>query len=116
MITNSRLSETTWILRKAFKNKRAPIWKHLENELANSRSHTSEVNISKLSNVTKEDETIVVPGKILGSGRIGHKLTVCAFSMSQSAAKKINNSGGKIITIEELTQSCPEGKGVRIIG
>ena len=83
MITKNISSETTWVLRKAFKNKRAPIWKHLENELANSESHASEVNISKLASVTKEGETIVVPGKILGSGRINHKLTVCAFSMSQ---------------------------------
>ncbi|MGA7900893.1 MAG: 50S ribosomal protein L18e [Nitrososphaeraceae archaeon] len=116
MITKNISSETTWVLRKAFKNKRAPIWKHLENELANSRSHASKVNISKLASVTKEGETIVVPGKILGSGRINHKLTVCAFSMSQKAAKKLNDCGGKIVTIADLTQSYPEGKGVRIIG
>ena len=116
MITKNISSETTWVLRKAFKNKRAPIWKHLENELANSGSHASEVNISKLASVTKEGETIVVPGKILGSGRINHKLTVCAFSMSQKLAKKLNDCGGKIVTIANLTQSYPEGKGVRIIG
>jgi large subunit ribosomal protein L18e len=116
MITKSMSSETTWILRKAFKSKRAPIWKHLENKLANSRSRASEVNISKLASVTKEGETIIVPGKILGSGKINHKLTVCAFSMSLKAAKKLYDCGGKIVTIADLTQSYPEGKGVRIIG
>lgn len=116
MITKSISSETTWVLRKAFKTKKAPIWRRLESELANSRSHSSQVNISKLASVTKEGETIVVPGKILGSGRINHKLTVCAFSMSHKAAKKLNDCGGKIVTIADLTQSYPEGKGVRIIG
>ena len=116
MITKNISNENTWILRKAFKNKRAPIWKYLENELQNSRSRTSEVNIGKLANVTKEGETIVVPGKILGSGRIDHKLTVCAFSISQKATKKLNDSGGEIVTIADLTKSYPEGKGVRIIG
>jgi large subunit ribosomal protein L18e len=116
MITRSLSNETVWVLRKAFKAGKAPIWKRLENELASPRSNKSEINISKLARVTKEGETIVVPGKVIGSGRIDHKLTICAFSMSQKAARKLTDSGGKIVTMVDLTESYPEGKGVRLIG
>jgi len=116
MITKGISRETIWVVRKAFKAGRAPIWKRLENELASPRSNKSEINISRLASVTKDGETIVVPGKVLGSGRIEHKLNVCAFSMSQNATKKLIESGGKILTIADLTESYPDGREVRIIG
>lgn len=116
MLTNTLLIDTLWILRRAFKKKRVQLWKDLEHRLLSPRSNKSEINISKLANITIDGQTIVVPGKVLGSGSIDHKLVVCAFSISQGAAKKIIDSGGRIITISELTESYSDGNGVRIIG
>ena len=62
------------------------------------------------------DEVVVVPGKVLGTGSLGHKLTVCAFSISQTAARKITESGGKVVNFDDLINKHPDGKGVRIIG
>jgi large subunit ribosomal protein L18e len=59
---------------------------------------------------------VVIPGKVLGTGSLGHKLTVCAFSMSETAAKKIIESGGTVLTFDDLINKHPDGKGVRIIG
>jgi large subunit ribosomal protein L18e len=59
---------------------------------------------------------VVVPGKVLGTGNLGHKLTVCAFSISETAAKKIVDSGGKVMAFDDLINDHPDGKGVRIIG
>ncbi|HXG07933.1 MAG TPA: 50S ribosomal protein L18e, partial [Nitrososphaera sp.] len=103
-------------LRSAFKKTRAPIWRALERELAGPRSNRREVNIRKLSEVTKAGEVVIVPGKILGTGSLGHKLTVCAFSLSESAARKVVQSGGTIVPFEELVKKYPDGRGVRIIG
>ena len=69
-----------------------------------------------MSSVTKNGEVIVVPGKVLGSGEMDHRLTVCAFSISEMAAKKITGVGGKVITLNELIDRYPDGRGVRIIG
>ncbi|MEO9364282.1 MAG: 50S ribosomal protein L18e, partial [Nitrososphaera sp.] len=52
----------------------------------------------------------------LGTGNLGHKLTVCAFSISESAAKKIGDMGGKVVSLDDLIKKYPDGKGVRIIG
>ena len=70
----------------------------------------------RLAEITKADEVVVIPGKVLGTGSLGHKLTVCAFSISETAAKKIIESGGTVLTFDDLINKHPDGKGVRIIG
>jgi large subunit ribosomal protein L18e len=116
MLANTVIDNTIWTLRSAFKKNKAPIWKALEHELSARRSNKREVNVSRLSDITKDDEVVIIPGKVLGSGTIDHKLTVCTFSISQEAAKKILESGGKIITLDRLIEKYPDGNGVRIIG
>jgi len=88
----------------------------LVQEMSIARSIRREGNISRLSSVTKNGEVIVVPGKVLGSGEMDHRLTVCAFSISEMAAKKITDVGGKVITLNDLIDRYPDGRGVRIIG
>jgi large subunit ribosomal protein L18e len=105
-----------WSLRNALKKSKAPIWRALEDELSGSRSNHREINLRRLARITKPDELVVVPGKVLSSGSLGHKLTICAFSISEAAAKKVVESGGKMVTFEYLMNNHPDGKGVRIIG
>ena len=116
MFNNPLWDEMIWILRRAFKKNKKAIWKALEREISKSRKIRREINISRLSAVTKNEEVVVVPGKILGSGEMDHKLTVCAFSISEPAIKKITLVGGKVIGLNELTEKHPDGRGVRIIG
>lgn len=116
MFANTLVDNTIWTLREAFKRNKAPIWRALEEELAGPRANRREINIRRLAEITKSEEVVVIPGKVLGTGAIGHKLTVCAFSMSESAAKKVLDAGGKVVTFEGLIKKYPDGKGVRIIG
>jgi large subunit ribosomal protein L18e len=116
MFANALTEGIVWTLRRAFKKSKAPIWRVLEEHIKNHRSNKVEVNIDKLANLTTEGDIVIVPGKVLGSGTIDHKLTICTFSISRSAAKKIANTGSNIVTIDYLTEKCPDGNGVRIIG
>jgi large subunit ribosomal protein L18e len=116
MFTNSLIQKNIWMIRGAFKKNKAPIWRALERELARPRKNRREVNISVLADKTDDGQIVVVPGKVLGSGEIGHKLTVCAITISESAAKKIRSSGGKIVSLSRLIELYPDGKGVRVIG
>ncbi|HEV8405300.1 MAG TPA: 50S ribosomal protein L18e [Nitrososphaera sp.] len=116
MFANTMIDNTIWTLRSAFKKNKAPIWRALEEELAGPRANRRKINLRRLAKVTKASEIVVIPGKILGTGNLGHKLTVCAFSISESAAKKVIESGGKVVTFEDLIKRHPYGKGVRIIG
>jgi large subunit ribosomal protein L18e len=105
-----------WTLRNAYKKSKAPFWKSLELELSGPRKNRREINLGHLSNYTKDGDVVVVAGKILGSGEIDHKLSVCAFSFSAAAAKKILNAGGKILFFADLVEQHPNGKGVKIVG
>ena len=116
MFTNSLIDNTIWSLRQAFRKNNAPIWRALRKELAGSRTNRREINVGKLAGITKSDDVVVIPGKVLGTGTLGHKLTICAFSISENAAKKVLTAGGKVVTFEDLIKKYPDGKGVRIIG
>ena len=116
MFAQTVTDNTIWSLRNAFKKSKAPIWRALQEELLGPRANRREINIGRLAEITKADEVVIVPGKVLGTGSLGHKVTVCAFSISQSAARKITESGGKVVTFDDLIDKHPDGKGVRIIG
>ena len=116
MFAQTAVDNTIWSLRNAFRRNKAPIWRCLQEEIAGPRANRREINVSRLAQITKADEVVVIPGKVLGTGSLGHKLTVCAFSISEGAAKKIIESGGRVMTFDDLINTHPDGKGVRIIG
>lgn len=109
-------SSAIWTLRSSLKKEKFPIWKLIIKELSKSRSIRREVNVGRLASVTADNEVVIVPGKILGSGNINHKITVWSSGISVAAANKIITAGGKLIPLEQVIEKYPTGKGVRIIG
>ncbi len=102
-------------LLKASAMNEAPIWKDIAERLAGPKRLYAEVNVSKIQRYAGDGETIVVPGKVLGGGRITKAVTVAALSFSETAKKKILEAGGRCLTIRELVEQNPSGSGVRIM-
>ena len=92
------------------------ICKRFANDLEKPTRQRRVVNLSRISRYTKENETIVVPGKVLGAGNLEHKLTISAFQFSDGAKEKIAKNGSKIVTLLDLSKENPSGKGIKIIG
>lgn len=92
-----------------------PVWKRTMRELQRPTRDRVEVNLSKIQAYSEDGGTVLVPGKVLGSGMLTKKLTVAAFSFSKSAKDLITASGGKAVTIESLHKSNPAGKGVQLL-
>ena len=113
--TNQHLAGLIQDLRKKANEHDSAIWKRVADDLAKPSRQRRIVNLYKLNKSTKEGETVVVPGKVLGIGELNHKLTVAAWAFSGSAFEKINKIG-KAILINELIKESPKGKRVRIIG
>lgn len=102
-------------LRVASKKNKAPIWSRLA-EMAIKPSRARRVlNLGQLDKFVNDNEVVVVPGKVLGTGNISHKITLCSFSISTSGAKKVIQSGGKIVNFSQLIKDNPTGKGVKIV-
>ncbi len=89
-----------------------PIWRKVIYELSRPRRQRVEVNLSKLEAYGPNGGTVVVPGKVLGSGGLSKKITVAAFSFSDTARKLIADAGGRAVTIESLYKNNPRGKDV----
>jgi large subunit ribosomal protein L18e len=115
-MTNQVVIQMAKELKQASTKNDAPIWLKLSKLALKTSSSKRVVNLTQINDVTKEDEVIVVPGKVLGTGNVSHKITLTSFSISNSAAKKIIESGGNIISFKEIIEKFPTGKGVRIIG
>jgi len=113
--TNDELINLIASLRKAGRDEGSPIWNDLAARLASSRKNRAEVNVSRINRYSKADDVIVVAGKVLGSGAIGHGVTVAALSVSGSAKGKITSAGGKVIGFDELLKMNPEGKSIRVM-
>lgn len=113
--TNIQLQSLIEEMKKTSSEEQANLWRRVAGDLEKPTRGKRVVNLSRLNRFTKENEVVVVPGKVLGTGDLAHKLTVAAYSFSESAKEKIN-SNGKAITLKELLQSNPKGKKVRIIG
>ena len=103
-------------LKQASKKNEAPIWSRLADLALKPSSAKRVVNLSRINKTTKDNDILFVPGKVLGTGNISHKITLSSFSMSVTAAKKIIQTGGSIITYSDMIKKYPTGKGVTIFG
>ena len=114
--TNPILQNLINELKKKSKEQSINLWKRVATDLEKPTRQRRVVNLSSISRYTKENEIIVVPGKVLGTGNLEHKVTISAFQFSDGAKEKIEKAGAKIIPLLELSKENPSGKGVRIIG
>ena len=102
-------------LHKTSKENKAPIWLAISRALNKSRKNMARINLSRISRLTRNGDTVAVPGKVLGAGDVDHRVTVAALAFSASAREKIRLSGGTCITLNQLLEKNPKGTEVRIM-
>ena len=103
-------------LKKASTKNDAAIWGKLAEYALKPSIARRDLNLNRIDQLTKENDIVVFPGKVLGTGNISHKITLFSFSISNSAATKIIKKGGKLITYSDLIEQNPTGKGVVLLG
>jgi len=114
--TNPVLRNLINELKKKSIDQNVNLWKRVALDLEKPARKRRIVNLSRINRHTKENEVIIVPGKVLGSGSLDHKLTISAFQFSDDAKEKIIKSGAKIVPLQELSNENPKAKRIRIIG
>ena len=115
-MTNQVVIHMAKDLKKASTKNDAPIWGKLAEYALKPSIARRDLNLNRIEQLTKDNDIVVFPGKVLGTGNISHKITLFSFSISESAAKKITEKGGKIITHSDLIEQNPTGKGVVFLG
>ena len=115
-MTNQVVIRMAKDLKKASLKNDAPIWAKLAEFALKPSAARRDINLNRIGQLTKENDTVVFPGKVLGTGNVPHKITLYSFSISNSAAAKILENGGKIISYSNLIEQNPTGKGVVLLG
>jgi len=115
-ITNPDLLRLIRFLRKKSRENEAAIWRRIAEMLSKPKRRRIAVNVSRINQYSKENDEVVVPGKVLGAGVINHPVKVAAFAFSEKARSKIIKAKGKCLTIPELAEMNPKGSNVKIIG
>ena len=103
-------------LKKRSNEQEINLWRRIALDLEKPTRQRRAVNLSRINRHTKEHEDVVVPGKVLGSGDLNHKLTISAYQFSEQAKDKLEKSGAQIVSLLELSKEKPDGKNIRIIG
>ncbi|MBU1198772.1 MAG: 50S ribosomal protein L18e [Nanoarchaeota archaeon] len=112
---NEQLMELLQLLKKTAIENNAPVWKRVADDLEKPTRRRRVVNIYKIEKYTKDNDIVVVPGKVLGTGELNKKLIVAAYTFSEDAHKKISEKGSAI-SIKDLIARNPQGKKIKLLG
>jgi large subunit ribosomal protein L18e len=93
----------------------ADVWHDVADRLAKPRRSHAEVNLGRIDRYAGDDETVVVPGKVLGSGALRQGVTVAAVDFSSTAETKIEQADGDALHLEQLLEDNPDGENVQVI-
>jgi len=103
-------------LKKLSNKEKVGLWKRIAADLEKSARQRRIVNLSRIDTNTKDNETVIVPGKVLGGGILNHKVNVAAWDFSKGAVESIRKANGTCLSITELMKKNSKASGVRIIG
>ena len=92
--TNDALIALIGDLKDKSRSTGAAIWRDVALRLETSRSNWAEPEPQPSVETVADDETILVPGKLLGSGDVSGSPNVAAYSVSASARSKIEAQVG----------------------
>ncbi len=113
--TNPRISSLIQDLYKLSKKEGVALWKALAENLEKPAGNWAEINMDRLNEITEKGDKVVIPGKVLGSGKMDHKVDVYSFNATKNAKKQIIKAEGSCLDIEDLMKKNPQAKGVKII-
>ncbi|MBN2567046.1 50S ribosomal protein L18e [Candidatus Woesearchaeota archaeon] len=113
---NELLQATIDQLKRKSREEKVNIWRRIALDLESPTRNRRVVNLAKIDRFTEANETIVVPGKVLGTGTLSHKVTVAALGYSDQALGKLKEASAEAVSLLELAERNPKGKDIRIIG
>ncbi|MFB6107075.1 MAG: 50S ribosomal protein L18e [Halobacteriaceae archaeon] len=113
--TSPRLQGLIADLKRVARDTGGDVWGDVAARLEKPRRSHAEVNLSRIERYASADETVVVPGKVLGGGALQKPVTVAAVDFSSSAETKIDHADGEALQLAQALEQYPDGTNVRVI-
>jgi ribosomal protein L18E len=83
--------------------------------LAFPRRKQMSINLEALDTICKDNDKVIVPGKILGFGEFNKKIKVIAFSASESAIKKMHDAKSEFLLLNQCLEDSKKLNEYKII-
>tara|TARA_Y100000034_G_C6891791_1_gene410381 strand:+ start:895 stop:1263 length:369 start_codon:yes stop_codon:yes gene_type:complete len=90
-------------------------WMKVGKKISGSRKGYDSINLKRIDSETKEGDTVVVVGRVLGSGDISKKVRICALGFSKTAEEKLSAVKGELVSVLEEIKKNPKAEGVRLL-
>jgi large subunit ribosomal protein L18e len=87
---------------KAPDEKRKPLCDRVYELTAVPSRRRAAVDLYKIERNTKEGDNVIVPGKVLGTGQMGHRVNISAICFSASALKSLKDADCRVVSIKEM--------------
>ncbi|MDR0900738.1 MAG: 50S ribosomal protein L18e [Methanobrevibacter sp.] len=113
--TNPNLIEIIRDLKEKSHEEEVAIWKDVAKKLERPTRKQAEVNLSDINRVSENDQTVLIPGKVLSNGSLDHKVSIVALNFSKTAQEKIEEAGGECISLNEILDKNPKGSNIKIV-
>jgi large subunit ribosomal protein L18e len=81
------------------------LWKRVYRLVEVPERKRASVNLSKITEYTQDGDHVVVPGKVLATGAMNHKITIAAMEFSEPALKSLKAANCKVIDIKEMLKA-----------
>lgn len=101
-------------LEKTAKAQSAPLWAATARHLSKPARAMAEVSIGKLGGIVPEGYVALVPGTVMGAGKVP-KFSVAALRFTAGARASIEKAGGQCLSIEDLLKQNGKGTNVMIV-
>lgn len=80
----------------------AALYKRVNRILQVPSRSMGEVSLFRLNSATKEGDNVIVPKKVLASGKIDHKFSIAALEYSTGALKELKDAGCTVVSLKEM--------------
>jgi len=111
-IRNKTNTEVSNLVRDLMKQKKK-LWLDVAKYIAKPKGKAVSVNIEKINKLSKGNEIIIVPGKVLAEGNLEHNIILAALKYSKDAREKLSQKAS-IMTIPELIKKYNEFKNINV--
>ena len=105
MVNVERADVREWldILSAASNGKDSPkLWSRVRYLLEVPSRKRAAVNIYKINRYTKAGDNVVVPGKVLSTGSMDHKISIAAVEFSGTALERLRTADCSIVKIQDM--------------
>ncbi len=86
------------------------MWKKLHGMVSVPRRSRCDVNIHKINRCSNSGDLVIVPGKVLGTGTMGHSISISAIEYSGTALVELERAKCAVLGIDELYKSAKDKK------